>query len=127
MTDRESKLAHADRILLEGIEVPASLGVSAPERKMRRPVRLDLEIGCDLRASGRSDRLAQTIDYQEIHDVVSEVAGTRDHELVEALAERIVVALFDRFAIDWVTISVRKHNPVAGVLDFAGVRITRWR
>jgi len=51
---------HPDTILLEGIQVPAALGVTAAERKMRRPVRLDLEIETDLRAAGRSDRIQQT-------------------------------------------------------------------
>ena len=34
-----------DAILLEGIEVPAALGVTSAERKMRRPVRLPRATG----------------------------------------------------------------------------------
>jgi dihydroneopterin aldolase len=117
----------SDQILLEGIEVPAALGVSAAERKMRRPVRLDLAIGLDLAAAGRSDQLAKTLDYQAIHDVAAEVAGKSEHKLVEALGQRIVDALFARFPIEWVTITVRKPKPIAGVLDYAGIRITRSR
>ncbi len=33
-----------DAILLEGIQVPAALGVTAGERRLRRPVLLDLEV-----------------------------------------------------------------------------------
>jgi dihydroneopterin aldolase len=33
-----------DCILLEGIQVPAALGVTAAERRMRRPVLLDIEV-----------------------------------------------------------------------------------
>ena len=33
-----------DAILLEGIVVPAALGVSKAERAMRRPVDIDLEL-----------------------------------------------------------------------------------
>lgn len=123
--DHES--ATEDVILLEGIEVPAAIGVTEAERRMRRPVRLDLELAFDLRPSGESDDLAQTIDYGEIYEVVAKVAGGREHKLVEALAERIVEALFARFAIDRVRLTVRKSKPVAGVLDWAGVRITRSR
>ena len=117
----------ADAILLEGIEVPSALGVSAEERRMRRPVRLDLEIGRDLRPAGATDALEKTLDYGEIYRVVEEVAGGREHALVEALAERIVSALFDSFDIEWVRITVRKPKPIAGVLEHAGVRITRRR
>ncbi|MBW2295786.1 MAG: dihydroneopterin aldolase, partial [Deltaproteobacteria bacterium] len=114
---RESTDLERDVILLEGIEVPASLGVTEAERRMRRPVRLDLELGFDLGASGASDDLSETIDYGELYEAVAKVAGGREHRLVEALGERIVAALFENFPIDWVRLTVRKSKPIAGVLD----------
>lgn len=117
----------SDAILLEGIEIPAALGVTEAERLMRRPVRLDLELGFDLRPSGRTDDLSQTIDYGEIYEVVEKVAGGREHKLVEALGERIADALFEKFPVTSVRLTVRKSKPIAGVLDWAGVRITRIR
>jgi dihydroneopterin aldolase len=116
-----------DIILLEGIEVPAALGVTEAERQMRRPVRLDLELGFDLRPSGQTDDLSQTIDYGAIYEVVEKVAGGREHKLVEALGERIANALFENFPVESVQLTVRKSKPIAGVLDWAGVRITRTR
>jgi dihydroneopterin aldolase len=116
-----------DAIVLENLQVPAALGVSAAEREMRRPVRLDLEIGRSLAEAGASDRIEETVDYGEIYRVVEAVAGAGEHRLVEALAERIAAALLSDFAIDWVRVVVRKAKPLAGVLDSAGVRITRYR
>jgi dihydroneopterin aldolase len=116
-----------DAILLEGIEVPAALGVTAAERRMRRPVRLDVEVGRDLRTAGRSDRIRDTLDYQRIFDVLAEIAGSQEHKLVEALGERIAQALLSKFDADWVSVTVRKPKPIAGVLQHAGVRITRFR
>jgi dihydroneopterin aldolase len=113
--------------VLENLQVPAALGVSAAEREMRRPVRLDLEIGRSLAEAGASDRIEETVDYGEIYRVVEAVAGAGEHRLVEALAERIAAALLSDFAIDWVRVVVRKAKPLAGVLDSAGVRITRYR
>lgn len=116
-----------DTILLDGIEVPAALGVSAAERRMRRPVRVDLEVGRDLRVAGRSDRIKDTLDYSRIYEVVEEIAGGREHRLVEALGENLAAELLDRFDIEWVKVTVRKPKPVAGVLDYTGIRITRRR
>ena len=118
---------NADAILLEGLRVSSALGVSEAERKLRRPVLLDLELGFDLTAAGRSDVLGDTIDYGEIYSVGESVAGAGEHKLVEALGERIIEALFDAFAIDWVRIWVRKPKPIAGDLDTCGIRITRSR
>jgi dihydroneopterin aldolase len=117
----------ADRILLEGIQVPAALGVTAAERRMRRPVLLDLEIECDLRAAGRTDRIGQTIHYGRIYDVVEDIAANVEHKLVEALGERIARAVLSKFDVDAVTVTVRKPKPIAGVLEYTGVRLTRTR
>jgi dihydroneopterin aldolase len=115
----------ADLILLEGIQVPAALGVTAAERRMRRPVLLDIAVARDLRAAGRSDRIGQTIHYKRIYEVVEDVAANQEHKLVEALGERIAQAILSKFDADAVTVTVRKPKPIAGVLDHAGVRITR--
>lgn len=117
----------ADVILLEGIQIPAALGVTAAERRMRRPVTLDLEVECDLRAAGASDRIGQTVHYKRIFEVVEDVAGNQEHKLVEALGERIARAILEKFGVDAVTVTVRKPKPIAGVLDYAGIRITRRR
>ncbi len=127
MPDRLESSTASDAILLEGVELPAALGVSAAERRMRRPVRVDLEIGRDLTAAGRSDRIRDTLDYAEIYRLVEKVAGGQEHRLIEALADRIAVALLSGFEIEWVTVTVRKPKPVAGVLEHTGVRITRRR
>lgn len=116
-----------DVILLEGIQVPAALGVTAAERRMRRPVTLDLEVERDLRAAGRSDRIGQTLHYKRIFEVVEDVAAHQEHKLVEALGERIAAAVLGKFDADAVTVTVRKPKPIAGVLDYAGIRITRTR
>ena len=116
-----------DVILLEGIQVPAALGVTAGERRARRPVLLDLEVEVDLRAAGASDRIAHTLHYKRIFEVVEEVAANQQHKLVEALGERIARAVLGRFAADAVTVTVRKPTPIAGVLRHAGIRIRRTR
>lgn len=116
-----------DKILLEGIQVPAALGVTAAERGLRRPVLLDLEVGRDLRGAGRSDDIHETLHYKRIFEVVEDVAANQEHKLVEALGERIADAVLARFDADDVTVTVRKPTPIAGVLRYAGVRITRTR
>ena len=116
-----------DVILLQGIQVPAALGVTAAERRSRRPVLLDLEVEGDLRLAGRSDRIGDTLHYKRIFEVVEDVAGNHEHKLVEALADRIARAVLGKFDAEAVTVSVRKPTPIAGVLQYAGVRIHRTR
>ncbi len=116
-----------DAILLEGIQVPAALGVTAGERRLRRPVLLDLEVESDLRAAGRTDQIRQTLHYKRIFEVVEDVASNQEHHLVEALGDRIARAVLAKFDADAVTVTVRKPTPIAGVMQHAGVRIRRTR
>ena len=104
----------------------AQLGLPR-ERRVRRPVTLDLEVARDLRAAGRSDSIRQTIHYKRIFEIVEDVAGNQEHKLVEALGDRIARAVLGKFDADAVTVTVRKPTPIAGVLQYAGVRITRTR
>jgi dihydroneopterin aldolase len=116
-----------DVIFLEGIQIPAALGVTAAERRMRRPVLLDLEVERDLREAGRTDDIHQTLHYKRIFEVVEDVAANQEHKLVEALGERIARAVLSKFDADAVTVTVRKPKPIAGVLEYAGVRVRRTR
>jgi dihydroneopterin aldolase len=117
----------SDVILLHGIQVPAALGVTAGERRQRRPVQLDLEVEADLARAGRTDRIGDTLHYKRIFEVVEDVASTQEHKLVEALAHRIAKAVLEKFDADAITVTVRKPTPIAGVLQHAGVRIRRTR
>ena len=123
----DSASHQSDQILLEGIQVPAALGVTAAERRMRRPVMLDLRVGRDLRDAGRTDQIRHTLHYKRIFEVVEDVAGNQEHKLVEALGARITDAVLSKFDADWVTVTVRKPRPIAGVLEYAGITITRRR
>lgn len=126
MQDAQPK--REDAILIEGIEIPCALGVGEAERSMRRPVRIDLELGVDLEAASRSDDLVDTLDYAAVHARLVEVVEGREHALVEALGRRIFDALFADFdRIDWIGLEIRKPNPLTGVLDFTGCRMTRHR
>lgn len=117
----------SDVILLQGIQIPAALGVTAGERKHRRPVQLDLEVEADLSRAGRSDRIGDTLHYKHIFQVVEDVAANQEHKLVEALAHRIAKAVLEKFDAEAITITVRKPTPIAGVLQHAGVRVRRTR
>ena len=117
----------SDVILLQGIQVPAALGVTAAERRARRPVLLDIEVERDLARAGRTARISDTLHYKRVFEVVEDVAANQQHKLVEALGDRIARAVLGKFDADAVSVTVRKPTPIAGVLQYAGVRVRRTR
>jgi dihydroneopterin aldolase len=101
-------------------------GVFPEERVLGQKFEVDVEAGLDLRASGQSDNLEESIDYVQIYRQVKEVVEQRQCKLLEHLAEEIARELFARFPVETVTVSVRKpHPPVDAVLDAVEVEISR--
>lgn len=118
-----------DVIELRGLRVAGIVGVLAHERTQPQPLDLDLDIVLDLGAAGRSDDLADTVDYGALCAAAEHIVTSTSFALLEALAERIAVTLLavdDR--IGAVTVWVRKlRPPVAQHLATSGVRLTRSR
>ena len=90
----------SDVILLEGIQVPAALGVTAAERRVRRPVTLDVEVERDLREAGRTDNIRSTVHYKRVYEIVEDVAGNQEHKLVEALGDRIARQVLEEVGVE---------------------------
>lgn len=118
-----------DTIELRGLRLLARIGVLPEETERDQPIEVDLDVAADLSPAGRSDALADTIDYGALCDVVASTAATRPVQLLEHLAERLaqaVLAADDR--IEAVTVVLRKlRPPVPHDLGTSGVRVTRAR
>ncbi len=122
------KLTMADRIILSGAQFFARHGVSAEERRIGGRFVVDVELDHDLRPSGASDNLADTISYSDVYRVVGEIVQGKSFQLVETLAEMIAQTLLARFPARAVRVRVKKQPPpLQGIVDYAGVEIYRER
>lgn len=115
----------SDAILMEGIQLPAAVGVTSAERAMRRPVLIDLKLELNLKDAGELDDLLHTADYQKVYDMVAGIVSHSEFKLVEALGERICKELLVHFPISTVHVRVRKAKPLAGIADLVGIEMTR--
>lgn len=102
-------------------------GATAAERRSTRLFEVDLEIDAPLEAAQTSDRLADTIDYSVVCDIVVGVGTGEPHRLLESLARRMLDALAERVPATAFRIELRKLNPpnCAGHPAFAAVRLSR--
>lgn len=115
-----------DRILVKDLFLRTIIGINDDERSNRQDVLINLVLDVDTRAAGRSDDIADTVNYRSItKQVIDLVEGSRFF-LVEKLAEEIArVCLGDRRVE---CVEVRVEKPAA--LRFAksvGICITRTR
>ncbi len=118
-----------DRVFLEGIVLPARVGVTGAERAAPQDLDADIAIHVSLEKPGRSDRLADTVNYALIRTAALRVAAARTWSLLEALATAIADALLETFPMaDAVVVTLRKPRPpfMSGV-EAGGVTLVRRR
>lgn len=100
-----------DAITLTGLRVTGRHGVLPAERRDGQEFVVDAVLTLDLRAAGRSDDLADTVDYGALAQRLAAVVAGEPVDLIETLAERLAtVCLLDR-RVTQVVVTV--HKPQA--------------
>lgn len=117
-----------DRIFIESIEFYGYHGATDEEQCIGHRYAVDVELYFDTRRAGRTDNLADTINYSQVAKRVVAVGVGEQFRLVEALAERIAEVVLREFPIEGVKLRVRKIRPPMNVIAAAvGVEIERRR
>lgn len=112
---------------LKGLEIVCVIGAFDEERLRRQPLRLNVALDCDLGPAAAEDRLAHTIDYGEVAQLLTDLAENGRYRLIETFAERAAAELFERFpALHEVELEVEKPQAIPAA-DCAFVRIRRMR
>ena len=116
----------ADRLELRGLRCVGVHGALPEEQVRAQPFEVDLDVVCDTRAAGRSDQLADAVDYGGLVEAAAKVVTGERFALLERLAERIAEVVLADGRVTSVTVTVRKLRPPVPVdLASAGVCITR--
>ena len=113
-----------DAILIRELRVEALIGIHQRERHAAQTVSIDLDIGLPGTAVFKSDKVADTIDYEQVALKIRALAASGHFRLVETLAERIARLLLEDFGAPWAKISVAKIGILANA-KFVGVTIER--
>jgi dihydroneopterin aldolase len=103
---------------IEGLEIYGHHGVSAEEKVIGQRLLFDLRLTMEQCRGALTDGVADTVDYTEVIDVITEVATVESYSLLERLAQVCAETILKRFPLlDEVWIQVTKpHPPVACAL-----------
>ena len=105
-----------DIIYLKDLEIETVIGIYDWERKIKQKVRLDLEMGADIRRAASSDDIEDTLNYKSVAKRLIEFVGESEYQLVETLAERVADIVVNEFDIPWVRVKLNKP----GAIRYAG-------
>jgi len=123
VTRRESDM---DRIYIRDLQLRCIIGVYEEERRERQDVIIGLTLSGDFSAAGRSDDLADAVDYKVMKKKVIQLVEASQFRLIETMAERIAQTCLENPKVQQVTVTVDKP----GALRFArsvAFEITRAR
>ena len=115
-----------DRILIKDLFLRTIIGINGDERVNRQDVLINLVLETDTRPAGRSDDIADAVNYRTIVKDVIELVESSRFFLVERLAEEIAKLCLSDGRVQRVHVTIEK--PAA--LRFAksvGVAIERSR
>ena len=100
------------RLGVSGIRLTGRHGVHSEEREQGNRFEVDVELECASVNATETDELADTIDYQEITDLVREVSRRQLFNLIESLAGAIAGALLAKYpTISEAMVRVSKLSP----------------
>lgn len=105
----EASAEIGDAIEIRGLWLESRIGITKEERSRPQSLRvsLRLEVG-DLSGAARSDRIEQTVDYDELSQAVRRVAASFPRHLLERLAEEIAEEVLLRPQVNRVSVVLEK-------------------
>ncbi|HET9332617.1 MAG TPA: dihydroneopterin aldolase [Gemmatimonadota bacterium] len=104
-----------DTIRLLDLQFFTLVGDLPHERTTPQPLEIDVEVRVDLAGAGRSDRLADGLDYRELYERVAEAVSADPRNpprLLETVAERVAERLLALDAVEGVRVRCRKPRVV---------------
>ena len=116
----------SDAIQVRGLRLWAHVGVLDFERREGQWFELDLELGVDLSAAGRSDALADTLDYSQLITALHQQARSLICQTLEHYSELIFTGLEALYGPVPMRLELRKcRAPVPGFGGRVAVRRRR--
>jgi len=99
-----------DRIIVKDLLARCIIGANDAERHDKQNVVINLVLWTDLSKGGKSDRIADTLDYRAVRNAVMDMVETSRFFLIEALAERIAEVCLAEPKVHRVQVTVEKPS-----------------
>ena len=119
----------SDLIFITGLSLHAYHGVMPYEGKVGQTFTIDLALGLDLATATQSDKVADTVSYDQVVDCATRAFTARKFRLIEAAAGSVADAVLAQFQrIQSIKVTIHKpHAPIAATFSDVGVTLVRAR
>ncbi len=97
-----------DKIIIRDLKVPTIIGTFEWERKEKQEIILNIELYCDLRKAGKSDRIDDTVDYKTMKKRIIDLIMKAEYFLIEKTAESVAELCLSTTGVEKVKVTVDK-------------------
>ncbi|MBL0348990.1 MAG: dihydroneopterin aldolase [Elusimicrobia bacterium] len=112
-----------DKLIINGLELWLKIGCTEAERAFPQRIEMDVTLELSLSAAGKSDDLAQSMDYAAVADALRQKLTPQSFHLIETVAEQAADLVLWKYKPRAVTVLIKKRA-LPG-LAWAGVEIHR--
>ena len=112
-----------DQIHIHQLEVFARIGVPDEERSSPQRLVLNVTFWPSADLAKLQDDILRAVDYAEVCAETRRFVQARSDRLIETLADALAIHLLNMFAIEKITIELRKY--VLPGIDYVSVMVTR--
>jgi dihydroneopterin aldolase len=110
-----------DKVMIEGLQVDAMVGIYAFEHEQPQPLIIDVTMAWDNRAAAQSEQITDALDYDRVSTAITQLIVSQSWQLIETVAERIATIVLNDFGVSHVMVKVAKPKAVAAARQVAVV------
>jgi dihydroneopterin aldolase len=101
-----------DIVYIRDLEIETVIGIYDWERQIQQTIRIDLEMGTDIRRAAATDSIEDTLNYKAVAKRIIRYVEETQPELVETLAENIASIVMNEFHVPWLRLTLGKPGAV---------------
>lgn len=117
-----------DIIRINNMIFYAHHGYYKAERELGQRFEMDVELHTDFSKAMQSDDLNDTINFEDVFEVIEKVFSQTKFALLETVSGKIIETIFENFPVSAVRLKIRKPQvPIRGILDNVEIEIYRER
>jgi dihydroneopterin aldolase len=113
-------------VFVRDLEIVASVGLLEHEKRYEQRIIVSVELAVRDDYDGRSDRLADVVDYSRVVDGIVRLVQSEHVNLIETLAERIAVQCLADSRVEGVRVRIEKPDILPSCRS-VGIEIERGR
>lgn len=103
------------------------VGIHPEERVNLQELWFDIQVEKDVSTAIQTKSLIHTIDYTRLAEICTEIAVSKQYELLESIAHDIIKQIFCEFDVNWVWVKIKKPSAIpSGEYAFIEIKEYKW-